>query len=322
MVGHDAVDRAVEDALAESRRVRGGAQRRVHLEVGVVGVGDVVLAEEQVVRRDLAGHGQPLGLGGAHELEALLGGDVGDVQRAAGHAAELDVAVDLELLAERRPAEHAEARGGAALVDDAVRGERLDLAVRGDDLVELAHVLHAGAHHAGALDAVAVVGEGDRALHDHVADLRERLALLAHRERADGAHVAEAGVARAVDLVADLGAVVGHRVGVGHRGHVGESAVGGRAGAGLDGLLVLEAGVAEVHVHVHEAGHEVLAGGVDDLRALRRLEALPHLGDLVAVNEHVADVVEAQLRVDDVRALKQIRHCSLLPEAGTSRPCA
>ena len=156
--------------------------------------------------------GQALGLGGAHELEALLGGDVGDVEAAAGHAAELDVAVDLQLLAQRRPAEHAEARGGAALVDDAVRGERLDLAVRGDDLVELAHVLHAGAHHAGALDAVAVVGERDGALHDHVTDLGERLALLAHRERADGTHVAEAGVAGAVDLVADLGAGVGHGV--------------------------------------------------------------------------------------------------------------
>ena len=191
-----------------------------------------------------------------------------------------------------------------------------------DDLVKLAHVLHAGAHHAGALDAVPVVGEGDRALHDHVTDLGERLALLADREGADRADVAEAGVAGAVDLVADLGAGVGHRVGVGHRGHVGEAAVGRRAGSGLDGLLVLEAGVAEVHVHVHEAGHEVLAGGVDDAGALGGLEALPHRGDLVAVDEHVTDVVEAHLGVDDVGRLKQIRHCSLLPEAGTSRPCA
>ena len=195
-------------------------------------------------------------------------------------------------------------------------------AVRGDDLVELAHVLHAGAHHAGALDAVAVVGERHGALHDHVADLCERLALLAHRERADRAHVAEAGVAGAVDLVADLGAGVGHRIGVGHRGHVGEAAVGRGAGAGLDGLLVLEAGVAEVHVHVHETGNEVLAGGVDDLGIGGRLEALPHARDLLAVDEHVADVVEAHLGIDDMGRLKQIRHCSLLPEAGTSRPCA
>ena len=77
-----------------------------------------------------------------------------------------------------------------------------------------------------------------------------------------------------------------------------------------------------MHVHVDEAGHEVLAGGVDDARPLRGIQALPHRGDLVAVDEHVTDVVEAHLGVDDVGSLKQIRHCSLLPEAGTSRPCA
>lgn len=64
----------------------------------------------------------------------------------------------------------------------------------------------------------------------------------------------------AVDLVADLGTGVGDRVGVGHGGHVSEAAVDRSRGAGLDGLLVLEARVTEVDVHVHQAGDEVLAG--------------------------------------------------------------
>ena len=177
----------------------------------------------------------------------------------------------------------------------AVGGKALDLAVRGDDLVELAHVLHAGAHHAGTLDAVTVVGEGDRALHDHVADLRERLALLAHRERADGAHVAEAGVAGAVDLVADLGTVVGHGVGVRHGGNVVKPPWVAARAPRLYGLLVLEAGVAEVDVHVHEPGTRYLPAGVDDLGPLRRLEGLGHRGDLLALDEHVTNAVEAQL---------------------------
>ena len=321
MVGDDAVDGAVEDALAQRGGVVGGAQRRVHLEVRVVGVGDVVLAQEQVVRGDLAGDGQAVGLGGADEVEALARGDVADVQRAVGKAHELDVAVDLELLGQRRPAEHAEARGGAALVDDAVARERLDLAVGKGDAVELRDVLHAGAHHAGGLDTVAVVGEGAGALDDHVADLGQGLALLAARHGADGAHVAQAGGVGAVDLVADLGAGVGDGVGVGHGGNVGEAAVDRGRGAGLDGLLVLEAGVAEVYVHVHESGNEVLVVGVDDLGAGGGLEGLGDGGDLAVLDQNVAEAVEAHLRVDDVGALKQKCHCSLLPAAGTSRPC-
>ena len=84
VVGDHAVDGAVEKALAKRGRVVGGAQGRVHLEVSVVGVGDVVLAQEQVVRGDLAGDGQAVGLGGAYQVKTLAGGDVADVQGAAG----------------------------------------------------------------------------------------------------------------------------------------------------------------------------------------------------------------------------------------------
>ena len=273
------------------------------------------------MRGDLAGDGQAVGLGGAHQVKTLAGGDMADVQRALGEADELDVAVDLELLGQRRPAEHAQARGGAALVDHAVAGEGLDLAVGKGDAVELGDVLHAGAHHAGALDAVAVVGEGGGALDDHVADLGQALALLAACHGADGAHVAQARCVGAVDLVADLGTGVGDRIGIGHGGHVGEAAVDGRGRARGDGLLVLETRVTEVDVHVHQAGDEVLAGGVDDLGVGGSLEVLADACDLLAVDEDVEDVVDALLRVYDVGAPKQKCHCSLLPAAGTSRPC-
>ena len=110
-----------------------------------------------MVRRDFTGHGQALRLGGADELEAPFRGDVAYVVVAARELRELEVAIDLELLAKRRPAEHAEASGRPALVDDAVGGERLDLAVREHGAVELRDVVHAGPHHAGALHAVPVV---------------------------------------------------------------------------------------------------------------------------------------------------------------------
>ena len=59
--------------------------------------------------------------------------------------------------------------------------ERLVLAVRDDDRVELLGVVHDEPHHAGVLHALAVVGERDGALGEHVAHLGERLALAARR---------------------------------------------------------------------------------------------------------------------------------------------
>ena len=107
MIGDDGVDGAVREALDERGGILGGAQRRVHLQRGLVLGGDGVLGEEHVVRRHLTGHRQALGLGGGHQIEPALGGDVLDVQRAPGQAAERDVAGDFQLLALGRPAHHA-----------------------------------------------------------------------------------------------------------------------------------------------------------------------------------------------------------------------
>ena len=201
-----------------------------------------------------------------------------------------------------------------------MRGERLDLTVRDGDAVKLGDVAHCGAHHAGALDAVAVVREGAGTLEDHVTDLRKGLALLATGKRADWTDVAEVGRTTTVDLVAYAGTRVGDGVGVGHCRDVGEAAMGRGAAAGGDVLLVLEAGIAEVDVHVDEARNQVLAAGVDHL-GLGRVDGLRDLNNILAVNQDVDYLVEADLRVDGVGSLKQKCHCSLLPAAGTSRPC-
>ena len=125
-----------------------------------------------------------------------------------------------------------------------------------------------------------------------------------------------------VVLIANLGTGVSDGIGVGHRGNIGEATVNGSAGTGLDGLLVLIARIAEVDVHVDEAGDKVLALGVDDLGALGGLDGLGDLDDLLAIDQDVANAVDVDLGIDDVSSLKQKCHCSLLQAAGTSRPYA
>ena len=115
-------------------------------------------------------------------------------------------------------------------------------------------------------------------------------------------------------LVDDNGGVVAHRLGVGHGAHIGVAALGSRAATALDGLLVLKAGVAEMHVDVHEAGDDVLSGRINDLAALSGLDAFAELADLAVVaHKHVEHGVEPDLGVDEVATLKQ-QHCLHLQE--------
>ena len=146
-----------------------------------------------------------------------------------------------------------EPRRDDALVDDALADERLVLAVRDDDGVELLGVVHDQPHHARVLHALAVVGEGHGALGEHVAHLGERLALEADGERADRVHAHLAALGGALDDEAHRAALVADRVGVGHARDRGEAAVRRGARAARDVFLVLVAGLAQVHVHVDEA---------------------------------------------------------------------
>ena len=104
MIGDDNVDGTVDDTLTDGLGVLVGAKRRIDLERGVVGLVQVVLGQEHVVRGSLAGHLDTGGLTGSHEFQAMSGGDVLDVQLGTGQLGDLDVAGDLQLLACRRPA--------------------------------------------------------------------------------------------------------------------------------------------------------------------------------------------------------------------------
>ena len=268
------------------------------------------------MRGGLAGNLNASGLTGTHDLQAMGGGDVLDVQLGTGQLGDLDVAGDLELLAGSRPTLKSQTGRDLALVDLAMADQVLVLAVAHKDLAEHLAVVHAATEHARALHAATVVGKGNGAVGDHIAHLGHGLALktAGHGTRRIDAAVTDLGSA-GLDELHD-GAVIGDGIGVGHGAHAGKAALGSCAGAALDVLFDLVAGLAKVNVHIHQAGDEVLAGKVADLGSLDG-EILADLGDLVAVNQDVNDTVKLDGRVDDVGILKKQGHYRHLQAADT-----
>ena len=239
----------------------------------------------------------------------------------AGEARKRDVASDLQLLALRGPAEKPQAGGDDALVHLAVAHEVLVLAMGEEGLVEHLAVVHAAAHHARALDAAAVVGEGDGAVRHHIAHLGDDLALETLGASARRVHVAMALAGGNGLHVFDHGAVIGHRIGVGHRADAGEAALHSGAGFALDGALVLVAGLAQMHMHVHEAGNEILTSKIDNLAAvICKIDV--HFGDLIALDFHIKAHRCVDLGIDNISVLKQQGHYRHLQAADTGQPCA
>ena len=135
--------------------------------------------------------------------------------------------------------------------------------------------------------------------------LGEPLALLADRDRGHEAGRDARLAARLLAQRAQHRRRVHHRLGV-RLGEDRAEAAGRRgAGAGVDVLLVLAPGRAQVHVRVDEGRQRVQALGVHHLGAVRRAEALPHLGDPPVAHQHVAQLVESRARVEQPGASHQ-----------------
>ena len=241
-----------------------GAQRRVDLEDRVVGRGELV-GQEQVVRRDLGGDVEPRAF-----AQRMISTEPAvetwqtcsrEPTCSASRTSRAMIASSATAGQPRRPRTPRQ----RALVHLRVLGEARLLRVLGDHAVERLHVLQGAPHHHRVVHALAVVGEDPhpRGGVGHGAELGELLPPEPDRDGADGLDVAVAGLApEPPDLLDDAGGV-GDGVGVGHRVDGGEAAERGRAGAGLDGLGVLAAGLAQVRVQVDEAGQRDQAVGVD-----------------------------------------------------------
>ena len=132
---------------------------------------------------------------------------------------------------------------------------------------------------------------------------------LSFGDGADGKHVDDGVALGALDDVAGDGGVVVDGRGVGHAADGGESTGGGGARAAFDGLGVFEAGLAQMDVHVDEAGRDDEAGGVE-FGGAGGVEILADGGDAAVFDSDVADGVQTAGRVHHAAvANDQFRHC-------------
>jgi hypothetical protein len=166
-------------------------------------------------------------------------------------------------------------------------------------------VLQRLAHHAGRAHRQAVVGEARGARLRQLSHLGQALALLTHGDGGQEPRRYARLCAGALAQRAQHRCRVDHRLGVGLGEDGAEAAGRGGPRSGVDVLLVLAPGRAQVYVRVDEGREGVQSLGLHHLGALRRLERLADRCDRAVAHEQVGHGVDAGARVEHVRAAHQ-----------------
>ena len=278
------------------------------------------------MRRDLGGDVHAALSRRADQRDRAGGRDVGDVQVRPGQVGEGDIARDERLLGAGGAASQAEPGGDPALVHLPLVNERRVFAVLRDRQPEGARVLEGVAHQPRVGDGVAVVGERDDAGLRQLAGGREFLAGAVARDAAERQHAHGCVLLGLAQHGLDGGAAVQRRVRVGHRTDRGEAAARGGGRAAGDRLLVLEAGLAQVDVQIHEAGRHHQPRRVDAVRLDHRVALVrPDAGDSPVDDHDVGDAVAPEGGVDHAAVVdgeRAHRVASPALAAAVSRPSA
>ncbi len=256
VVGGDGIDGTVGKTCLHRGDVGVASQGRVHLGVGIVTAHRLV-GQGEVMRRRLAGDLHAARLGVSDDARRAYGGDVCDVDRCAGELGQVHLAGHGDIFGSPGDPLEAELGRDEPFVHHpfADQGEILGVGDHGD--TDPFRVLEGAAHEFGAANGLAVVGNRDAAGLFQIAHLGQALTLAPLGDGADREHVHQCLAHGLVDHVAGHRLVVDHRRGVRHAGDRGETARRSGAAAGGDVLFVLEARIAQVHVHVDESrGHQ------------------------------------------------------------------
>ena len=105
---------------------------------------------------------------------------------------------------------------------------------------------------------------------------------------------------------------VRHRRGVGHGEHAGESTCSGGARAAGDRFLLASARLAQMHMHVDEAGRDDSALSANDWHADRRGG---DVGNDAVFDQQVADFIPTGCGIDDAAAANEDRTGETAEEA-------
>ena len=221
-----------------------------------------------MVGRGLGRHRQPGLLGRSHHGHRPGCRQMLEVHPRSCEPGQGDVSHDHQLLGLGGLAAESEPARPLAFVHVAAGAEFVHLAVLGQhhratarEVVEPGRVLQGPSHHPGVLHTGAVVGEHPHSQPDQLGHGHQVDAPTAHGDGRRGVHVAARPGAEVLHLAHHRRAVDG-RVGVGHGDHGGEPTQGGAPGAGLDGLGVLPAGLAQVDVQIDQSRRHHAAGRV------------------------------------------------------------
>ncbi len=252
MVGGNAIHRAIDQAGQQGFAVSAGAERRIHLEVGVV-VAYVFIDQRKMVGRNFAAYAQAVTLGPAHSLEGRGRGNVGHMVAGLGFRYQADVAFHNGGLGFRGPAAQAQTKRRGSGVHGSARGHARVFRVLDHRDVQFAGAQQRRAHHAVVQDGPAIISQGNGAGALEGGEVGELLAFAARSGGGDRKDIHVRSPRRVLQPAGDLGGIV-DRSGVGHGADGSEAAGCSCQGPAGDGLFVRLSRLAQVDVEVNKSG--------------------------------------------------------------------
>ena len=301
MVGHQRVDGAVSQGGAQRFAVALLAQRWRQAGAAVE-VAQIHVDQVQVVDAHIAGHGQALGLGLAHQLNASGAADAAQVDAGTGAAHQLEDGVQRNQLGGHRNARQAHAcgqrpAGGHALAQPCI------LRTQPHGVAESARILQRTLQHLGIDDGHLGLAEADAAGLGQLDHLGQHFALEATGERTQRKHPCLVQFARTVLEHVHQAGFVQHGVGVGQTDQAGDPAGHRRRQLRGQHASMLLAGLAQAHRQIDQAGGHDAAAGIDGAGGHKAAAGLTQTGfhgdDAACGHGHVAEFVAARGGVDD-----------------------